>query len=143
MIDQVGKYIIVIENNSISVTPITGARVQRIQKATFNEIYSLRPKYVRDYCYIKTKHVGWIYLIHFDEPYKHAKHYLGFTKNLDLRMLRHASGTGARLMQVVEDAGIDWRISRVWFGDRYLERQLKGHSSTRYCPICQAKERVR
>jgi len=47
----------------------------------------------------KTRHQqpGVIYLLHFDQPYKHAKHYTGWTEDLLHRLDRHAAGNGARL----------------------------------------------
>lgn len=88
-----------------------------------------------------------VYLIHFDEPFKHAEHYIGFVtkqSNLSLRMDHHKNGRGARLMDAVSKAGIDWRVVRYWpKGDRTFERRLKGRSAKRYCPICtpsQSKE---
>jgi predicted GIY-YIG superfamily endonuclease len=79
-----------------------------------------------------------IYLIHFDTPYQHAQHYLGFATDIAKRLNKHKSGHGARLMQVVEDAGITWQLARIWReGTRTEERRLKnGGSSRRYCPIC-------
>lgn len=78
-----------------------------------------------------------VYLIHFDQPYKHAKHYLGFSGNVSTRLHQHTLGNGARLMQVIKEAGIQWRVVRVWAGDRALERLLKlQHNSPRLCPIC-------
>lgn len=83
---------------------------------------------------------GTIYLIHFDIPYKHARHYLGYTDNLVWRLHQHWIGHGARLLQVTHDAGITWRLARTWEGDRYLERRLKNqHNAPRLCPICQAE----
>jgi len=81
-----------------------------------------------------------IYLLHFDRPYKHAKHYLGFVENeagLQARIDDHALGRGARLMEVILDAGIGFKIARLWNGDRKLERKLKNRKkSTFLCPIC-------
>jgi len=78
-----------------------------------------------------------IYLLHFDKPLKHAKHYIGLADDLDARLERHAAGHGARLMAVVNDAGITWRCVRTWDGDRKLERKLKRLKATpRLCPIC-------
>lgn len=79
-----------------------------------------------------------IYLIHFDTPYKHAQHYLGFAKDIARRLKKHKSGQGARLVQVVQSAGITWTLARIWRdADRNKERRLKnGGSSKRYCPIC-------
>jgi len=82
--------------------------------------------------------VACIYLLHFEKPYKHAKHYLGYTDNLTRRLNSHAKGVGARLTQVVKEQGIDWTVSRIWKnGTRHLERKLKNQGgSSRHCPIC-------
>ena len=78
-----------------------------------------------------------VYLIHFNEPYLHAKHYLGSTENLHLRLSAHAIGEGANLMKVIREAGITWRLTRVWQGDRTLERTLKDRKETpALCPAC-------
>src|SRR5262249_51267783 len=80
---------------------------------------------------------GTVYLIHFSEAYRHAKHYMGFTDDLDGRLERHASGQGARLLAVLKSAGISWRCVRTWPGSRKLERQLKNRKETpRLCPVC-------
>ena len=86
-----------------------------------------------------------VYLLHFNTPYWHARHYLGYAqKNLENRLLQHQNGTGARLMQVVNDAGITWKVAKVWpQGDRHLERRLKNwHGSGAFCPICKAEKAV-
>jgi predicted GIY-YIG superfamily endonuclease len=82
-----------------------------------------------------------IYLLHFKSPFKHARHYLGFTESptgLDARLAKHASGSGAKLMRAVSQAGIDFDLARVWpDGDRTMERQLKNRNNTpTLCPIC-------
>lgn len=82
--------------------------------------------------------MGTIYLLHFDRPFGHARHYLGWarTHNLQQRLDHHARGSGANLLKHVHAAGISWTLVRTWAGDRNQERRLKGHSSTRYCPVC-------
>lgn len=81
-----------------------------------------------------------IYLIHFDQPYHHARHYIGFVEDLDHlmpRLMLHKQGHGARLMEVINNAGISWRLARTWQGDRTQERRLKNQKNTpRLCPIC-------
>lgn len=80
-----------------------------------------------------------VYLIHLDKPYHHARHYIGFAEsNVEARLKDHRNGNGARFMQVVTDAGIPWRLARVWpDGDRHFERRLKNRkNSPRLCPIC-------
>lgn len=87
--------------------------------------------------------LGTIYLIHFDEPYRHAKHYLGWTRDLEARLELHRNGRGARLMSIVSGAGIGWIVARTWERQtRVEERRLKNRGgSARHCPIC--KESVR
>jgi predicted GIY-YIG superfamily endonuclease len=88
-------------------------------------------------------HSGTIYLIHFETKLHHAQHYLGFCEdgNLEARLARHISGHGSKLMRAVMEAGIRWRVSRVWAGDRHLERHLKRKKSSRsLCPCCIKKE---
>lgn len=78
-----------------------------------------------------------MYLLHFDQPYKHARHYTGWTNDLDARLAEHRAGRGARLMAVVEQAGIGWRLARTWDGPRARERQLKRTGgASRRCPLC-------
>lgn len=141
MIEQVGNYLVRIEENSIEVAPIKPQRLKPHQQATWHEISTIQPIYVREYCYRKLRYVGYIYLYHFDEPYPAGckpQHYMGFAKDVELRKIRHLAGRGARLMQVVSEAGIGWSLVKVWVGDRYLERRLKraGHYH-RHCSICQ------
>jgi predicted GIY-YIG superfamily endonuclease len=61
---------------------------------------------------------GVIYLLRFDRPIgdagnprSQAQHYLGWASDLDARLGQHRSGSGARLMEVINAAGIprDWR----------------------------------
>ena len=84
---------------------------------------------------------GQVYLLHFEVPYRHAQHYLGWTEDLPTRLKDHRRGRGARLMEVIGAAGIGFTLARTWPGTRALERRLKnrgGHA--RLCPICQAGE---
>lgn len=89
---------------------------------------------------------SYVYLLHFSEPYKHARHYLGSTCDLEHRLEMHRSGKGARLLEVIRDAGIEFEICRLWRFDtcleaRALERKLKKwHSGQRLCPICQHRQ---
>jgi predicted GIY-YIG superfamily endonuclease len=84
-----------------------------------------------------------VYLLHFDRPYRHAKHYLGYTKDLAQRMSQHACGRGARLVEVITAAGIGFRLVRVWSdGTRKTERQVKRQKqSVRFCPVCSTRAR--
>lgn len=86
---------------------------------------------------------GTVYLLHFDHPYRHARHYMGWTANLDARLDEHRRGHGARLLAVVAANGINWQLARTWPGTRARERQLKkfgGHA--RKCPLCGVTPRI-
>ena len=67
---------------------------------------------------------GTVYLIHFDTPYKQARHYTGWTTDLHARLEAHRAGRGARLMEVITDAGVTWHLARTWPGPREPERTL-------------------
>lgn len=79
-----------------------------------------------------------VYLIHFDKPYKHAQHYLGSAENLDERLKRHRNGKGAKLLDIIQKAGISWQVVRIWDNaTRKLEKNLKRQQhNKRLCPIC-------
>jgi hypothetical protein len=88
--------------------------------------------------------VGVIYLLHFDRPIGdlanprgYACHYTGWTLDLPARLVDHAAGRGARLMQVVGELGIGWQLARIWTGTRARERSLKqSGGAARRCPVC-------
>lgn len=88
---------------------------------------------------------GYVYLLHFSQPYKHARHYLGSTCDLEQRLQLHRNGRGARLMEVVAAAGIGFEVCRLWrfnTGEeaRAYEKVLKHrHSGLRLCPYCTGK----
>jgi predicted GIY-YIG superfamily endonuclease len=80
---------------------------------------------------------GVVYLVHFTKPYRHARHYTGWTADLDSRLAEHQAGRGARLLQVITQARIDWTLARTWTGTRARERQLKRQGgASRRSPIC-------
>jgi hypothetical protein len=88
--------------------------------------------------------VGVVYLLHFDRPIGDlgnprgfASHYTGWTMDLPARLVDHANGRGARLLQVVGELGIGWQLARIWTGTRARERSLKQRGATRRCPACQ------
>ena len=88
--------------------------------------------------------VGVIYLLHFDRPIGdltnprgYASHYTGWTLDLPARLVDHAAGRGARLMEVVGEQGIGWQLARIWTGTRTRERSLKqSGGAARRCPVC-------
>jgi predicted GIY-YIG superfamily endonuclease len=89
--------------------------------------------------------LGTVYLFHFDQRYEHAGHYTGWAEDLDHRVAEHLAGRGARLIEVITQAGISFRLARTWPGvTRARERQLKRQGgASRHCPICQEDRKAR
>jgi predicted GIY-YIG superfamily endonuclease len=88
-----------------------------------------------------TDKLGTVYLLHFDSPLAHAKHYIGFTTDLVMRLVKHQSGSGSALMAAVEANGITWKVAQTWENvDRNFERSLKNKKNTaRFCPCCKGE----
>jgi predicted GIY-YIG superfamily endonuclease len=86
---------------------------------------------------VMTGELGVIYMLHFDQAYKHARHYVGWTDDLLHRLDTHASGHGARLVAVIWQAGIGFTLIRICEGTRSTERAIKNSGgAVRYCPAC-------
>lgn len=87
---------------------------------------------------------GLIYLLHFIDPvtyeharFRHAGHYLGWTKNLPQRLRAHGTKEGANLLWYVKQAGIAWVVVRTWEGTRLDEARIKDMGGlSRSCPGC-------
>ena len=78
-----------------------------------------------------------VYLLHFTEPYRHARHYLGSADDVAARIEAHTNGRGARLTQVCIEHGIGFDLVRTWQGGRDIERRLKRFKkATLLCPVC-------
>jgi len=84
-----------------------------------------------------------VYLLHFNEKFKRVQHYMGSAENLAVRLNDHRKGKGAKLLKHVQQAGIDWKLVRVWTShNRSLEYKLKsGKNHKMLCPICNPKVR--
>lgn len=81
-----------------------------------------------------------VYVLHFGEPYHHARHYIGTTVDLERRIREHLSGQGSPLVKAVVDAGINVVVATTYNGGRKLERKMKNqHKASRFCPICKEK----
>ncbi|HEU0087678.1 MAG TPA: hypothetical protein VFQ77_08510 [Pseudonocardiaceae bacterium] len=86
---------------------------------------------------LPTGEPGTVYLLHFDRPYRHARHYLGWAADLQARLAAHAAGRGPPGLQVITGAGIGYTLARTWPGTRTRERQLKRQGGrSRCCPLC-------
>ncbi|MCC6170046.1 MAG: endonuclease [Caldilineaceae bacterium] len=79
-----------------------------------------------------------LYLLHFEPPLRHARHYLGYTADSRRRLQQHLSGHGSPLVRAALAAGCTVTLVRTWpNGTRTLERKLKNRKhGPRLCPIC-------
>jgi predicted GIY-YIG superfamily endonuclease len=82
--------------------------------------------------------IGTVYLLHFDRPYHHARHYIGFTRDLARRTATHRAGKGSPLIQAASRAGITFTVARVWDNVTVrFERRLHNRSPvSALCPLC-------
>ena len=65
-----------------------------------------------------------------------------WTQDLRSRLAEHEAGRGARLLEVIRDAGLGWKLARTWPGDRKRERQIKDQGgASRHCPECGVRPR--
>lgn len=87
--------------------------------------------------------VGTVYLLHFDPPYKHARHYIGWTSlPVDDRLLRHMqqgkNPRGSKLVYHAVANGCTVTIAKTWENvTREFERKLKNKKcAPRFCLIC-------
>lgn len=85
-----------------------------------------------------------VYVLHFLEPFGHARHYTGWSQDVALRLHHHANGTGANLPRRHRMAGGTWLVGRLEVGaGRARETQLKRRRDTSrsLCLLCAARDR--
>jgi predicted GIY-YIG superfamily endonuclease len=83
--------------------------------------------------------LGTVYVLHFEPAYGHARHYIGWTRDLKTRMAEHRAGTGSPLIRAALAAGVRVDVVATMPGSRYLERRLKRwHKTGQFCPVCRA-----
>jgi len=87
-----------------------------------------------------------VYILHFNEPYwGRARHYVGYSIDVDKRIEAHRNGKGSLLVKYALERGNDFTIgyrqkyATQWQG-KQAERRLKieGHASRR-CSACGGK----
>lgn len=85
-----------------------------------------------------------VYLLHIDPPYRHARHVLGWTRDLPLAIGEHWSGrTRSGIVRAALDAGSKVVVARKWRGGAEEAARLRGTRSLgRYCPRCRRARRL-
>ncbi len=86
-----------------------------------------------------------VYVLHFDPPYLHAGHYVGFTEHEDVatRIDEHLLGRGSPLVKAAVAAGSRVDLAHVFVGgDRNFERRIKNRADVgKWCRCCGRRER--
>jgi len=81
-----------------------------------------------------------VYLLHFDRPFRHMRHYVGSVASLaELEQLLEHPTIRARspILAAATLAGVQFSVGRVWRGGALradLVRDQQNHA--RYCDIC-------
>lgn len=90
-----------------------------------------------------------VYVIHFDKPYKHAKHYTGIALDVEKRMKQYSKGQGSRLMKVLKEHNIGFKYKVIVEYGTYSEAhaeekrlKTKVKKPQRYCPICKLNKGI-
>lgn len=87
-----------------------------------------------------------VYVLHIEPPYRHARHYIGFTRGAVLdRYAVHMEGRGSPLIRAAVAAGHSVTVAHAWScGNRRFERHLKNRKdANRWCKLCAEKRRPR
>lgn len=90
-----------------------------------------------------------LYIIHFEKPYYHAKHYIGITgQSLQTRLKKHRKRDGSCLTRAVVKADIKLQsihlLGEFFNADlaRQAEIKLKNRKeSAKFCPRCKEQYR--
>ncbi|MCV0428349.1 MAG: hypothetical protein K5905_23070 [Roseibium sp.] len=83
-----------------------------------------------------------VYVLHFDPPYRQARHYIGYTPDAsaERRVQEHLSGgyKASPLVKAALEAGSAVTLAHEFPGDgRFFERWLKDRKDTRmWCRCC-------
>lgn len=85
--------------------------------------------------------MGTVYLIHFEQKYYHAQHYIGWSSQVKRRIAHHRKGSGCKLLAHLNKLGIKWEVVLLIKGTGNDERALKNRKKARsFCPRCLGKK---
>jgi hypothetical protein len=88
---------------------------------------------------------GYVYLLHFARPLGNltnpraqARHYVGFSDDLEGRLVEQLAGRGAKIVAAALKAGITFEVFS-WPAPLAVEKLIKAtKKAARYCPTCSA-----
>lgn len=84
--------------------------------------------------------MGCVYLLHITPPLGHARHYVGYTDDVEpsRRLAKHAKGQGSKMLRAAVSSGRVLSVVHHWPGaTRRFEAYLKRRADTpSWCPAC-------
>jgi len=83
---------------------------------------------------------GTVYVLHFDPPYHHTGHYVGWTAgDVDVRVQMHRQGAGSPLIRAAVAAGVSIQLGVTFRAAACVERRLKRwHKTGQFWCTCRA-----
>lgn len=86
-----------------------------------------------------------VYLLHFSEPYKHARHYIGAAPTLEIVLGTVDEPTrwsSSPLLHAAHAAGVRFRLAEIHEGTNADARRLRARKhSPSWCSVCRALAR--
>lgn len=82
---------------------------------------------------------GFVYIIHLAKPLagSRARHYVGFSTQVEKRLFHHRKGTGSAFLREANRQRIPYALVVIFAGTKRDERKLKNCKNTaKYCPCC-------
>jgi len=81
-----------------------------------------------------------VYLLHFDRPFRHMRHYVGAAADLlalELLIANPGMHTRSSMLIAAKKAGVRFTIGRIWRGGAERADLVRSHQNhTRHCDIC-------
>jgi len=131
---------------AFTIQPQVGStRAQAILSSLVNRFYLLDANSIQCQTPIQSQtSAGYVYVIHFAGKLAgRARHYIGFSEQLDRRLFVHRSGKGAKILNACNLQSISYGVVVVFENatelviTRKFERFLKNRKKTRcFCPAC-------
>lgn len=70
-----------------------------------------------------------VYLLHFERSYRHVRHYIGFTQNLERRREEHRAGRGSALVAAAIADGIEFQLAAIGRGSTHREHFVEAETA--------------
>ena len=90
----------------------------------------------------------YVYILHFDKPFHHARHYIGSANNVAERVAKHTSNPDVKMLIAALQQGITFTVARTFRNNRvnghtkeYRIKRSGGVGKQGLCPICNKEKK--